>query len=192
MGKKNKHVKQKEDQVIDIPAPHSIEQETLRMKNVAEFAKFSFELEEKREQSVINQAGQMLMAFSVTSVAELMAVPILIEHTNLPDCMILFSSGLILTFLLASMTLAIISQWRFHYKTMFNGKELLQRVEADVYRHAFQPQYDFQWILQLSAIQESKKKNNDIRCNLIQASMIAFFVAVACVVVCSVIIVCLQ
>ena len=189
---KDKRKEKRSVATIETSDPHSIEQETLRMENVAEFARYSFQLEEKREQSILNQAGQMLMAFSVSSVAVLMATPIILDHTSIPSCMILLSAGIVLTFMLISMVLAVISQWRFHYKTMFNGKELLQKVEADISRHAFQPQYDFQWILQLSAIQESKKKNNDIRCNLIQASMIAFFVAVACLVICSVIIVCLQ
>ena len=55
------------------------EQFALRMGNVKDFAKFSYELEEKREQSIVNQTGQMLTAFSVTSATILMAVPILIE-----------------------------------------------------------------------------------------------------------------
>ena len=39
--------------------------DALRMKNVFEFGKFSFELEEKREQGILNQSGQMLTAFSL-------------------------------------------------------------------------------------------------------------------------------
>lgn len=174
------------------PDPHSIEQETLRMENVAEFARFSFKLEEKREQSVVNQAGQMLMAFSVTSAALLLATQILLDHTNTPSYMILLSVGIVLVFLLASMVLAVISQWRFKYITMFNGKELLQKIESDINCHTFQPQYDYQWIDQLSTIQASKKKNNDKRCNLIIASMIVFFAAVACLFISLFVVSCLQ
>ena len=56
-----------------MPDPDSREQTALRLKNVVEFAQFSYELEDKREQSLITQSGQMLTAFSVTSAALLMA-----------------------------------------------------------------------------------------------------------------------
>lgn len=187
--------KQKEERdvvMIESPDPHSIEQETLRMEKVAEFARFSLQLEEKREQSILNQSGQMLTAFSVSSAAMLMAIPILLDYTSISPCVILLSAGIVLAFMIASMVLAVISQWRFKYKTMFNGKELLQKVEADISRHTLKPQYDYQWIDQLSMLQESKRKNNDKRCNLVIASMIAFFTAIACLIVCSFIIACLQ
>lgn len=159
------------------------------MKNIVEFAKFSYELEDKREKSLIDQSGQMLTAFSVTSAALLMAIPILIEHTDVPKHMILTSAGIVLVFMIISMVLAVVSQWRFKYATMMNGEELLQRIEADKIYHLYQPQYDYQWVDQLKVIQESKKKNNDKRCLLISASMIVFFIAVASLIICSMIII---
>ena len=53
----------------------------LRMENVREFGKFSFDLEEKREQSILNQSSQMLTAFSLFSAAILMALPIMTEYS---------------------------------------------------------------------------------------------------------------
>lgn len=170
------------------PDPQSKKQITLRLKNVVDFAKFSFELEEKREQSLINQSGQMLTAFSVVSAAILMAVPILIDCTSVSDRIILISAGVTLAPMLLSMALALLSRWRFSYVTMVTGQELLQKIEANANNHVFQYQYDYQWLDQLANIQKSKKKNNDIRGILIYASMIVFFYAVASLVTCSVII----
>lgn len=172
----------------DTPDPQSKKQIKLRMKNVVNFAKFSFELEEKREQSLVNQSGQMLTAFSVVSAAILMAVPILIDYTSVSKRIILISAGITLAPMLLSMALALLSRWRFSYVTMITGQELLQKIEANANNHVYQYQYDYQWLDQLANIQNSKKKNNDIRGILIYASMIVFFYAVASLVTCSVII----
>ena len=171
-----------------MPDPDSREQTALRLKNVVEFAQFSYELEDKREQSLITQSGQMLTAFSVTSAALLMAIPILIEHTDINKHMVLTTAVIVLALMIISMVFAMVSQWRFKYITMMNGEELLQKIEADKSHHLFQPQYDYQWVDQLKAIQDSKKKNNDKRYLLIHASMIVFFAAVATLVICSIII----
>ena len=171
-----------------MPDPESIEQTALRLKNVVEFAKFSYELEDKREQSLINQSGQMLTAFSVTSAALLMAIPVLIEYTDINKHMVLTTAGIVLGLMIISMVLAMISQWRFKYATMMNGEELLQKIEADKTHHVYQSQYDYQWVDQLTVIQNSKKKNNDKRYMLINISMIAFFAAVVVLVICTIII----
>lgn len=168
----------------ETPDPESEEQITLRLKNIVEFAKFSYELEEKREQSLINQSGHMLTAFSIASAAILMAAPFLLEYTSLSKRMIILTAGIVIVFIVISMVLALISQWRFKYTTMMNGEELLKKVEKDVNNHVFQFQYDYQWLDQLKEIQNSKKENNDKRYKLIHASMVVFFIAVACLFVC--------
>ena len=172
--------------------PQSAEQISLRTQNIVEFSKFSYELEEKREQSLIEQSSQMLTAFSIASAALLMAVPIILEYTCISKCRILISAGLVLFFMLISMVLAVISQWRFKYKTMMNGDELLQKVEKNAKGHIYQAQYDYQWIDQLKEIQDSKKKNNDKRYKLIHASMIFFLIATASLLLCSLMIILLK
>ncbi len=193
MKKRKSPLAQEEKQSIivdEVPNPQSVEQITLRLKNIVEFAKFSYELEDKREQSLINQSGQMLTAFSVASAALLMAVPIILEHTCVSKQLVLVSAGITLALMVLSMVFAVISQWRFQYTTMMTGEELLQKVEADMDNHVYQSQYDYQWIDQLKEIQVSKKKNNDKRYRLIHASMIVFFAAVTNLIICSVIIAC--
>lgn len=172
----------------ETPDPQSKKQITLRLKNVVDFAKFSFELEEKREQGLVNQSGQMLTAFSVVSAAILMAVQILIDCEIVSKRIILISAGVTLAPMFLSMALALLSRWRFSYVTMITGQELLQKIEANANNHVYQYQYDYQWLDQLANIQNSKKKNNDIRGILIYASMTVFFYAVASLVTCSVII----
>ncbi len=81
----------------------------LRMENVREFGKFSFELEEKREQSIVNQSSQMLTAFSLFSAAILMALPIVAEYSSIPDWQIMYLAEVAFAPLLASLVLAIIA-----------------------------------------------------------------------------------
>lgn len=162
-----------------------IDQFEFCLKNVVKFAIFSYKLEDKREQSLVNQSGQMLTAISVVSAAILMAIPILIEYKRFSQREILISAGIALAFLLLSMALALASRWRFKYVTMMTGEELLQEINKDAKNHQYQFQYDSQWINQLDAIQKSKKKNNDLKCTLIRYSMLAFFFAVASLIICS-------
>jgi len=159
----------------------SLEQKNRLYENAMEFARFSFELEEKREQSLINQSIQMLTAFAVTSVALLMAIPVFIECATISRDVFLFSACLIFILMLISMAPAMLSRWRFKYRTMIDGKEFLNHLKSQEKEQQWQ--YDWQWIDQLSKIQRSKKKNNDIQVRLIKISMIAFFVVVLCMII---------
>ena len=100
--------------------------EALRMKNVREFGLFSFELEEKREQSILNQAGQMLTAFSLFSAAILMALPLVADYTNVPDGQAFCLAVVVLAPLIASLVLAILAQWRFKYQAIKNAEEFFR------------------------------------------------------------------
>lgn len=46
-----------------------VDEVTLRKRNIVELGKFSYDLEEKREQSILSQANQMMTAFSIYSAA---------------------------------------------------------------------------------------------------------------------------
>lgn len=133
----------------------------LRMENVREFGKFSFDLEEKREQSILNQSSQMLTAFSLFSAAILMALPIVTEYSAIPDWQIMYLTEVAFAPLIVSLVLAIIAQWRFSYQTMLDAEgfeNILYRQKEDYHD---QSDYDWQWVYQLSAVQKSKKKNTD-------------------------------
>ena len=160
----------------------------LRMENVREFGKFSFDLEEKREQSILNQSSQMLTAFSLFSAAILMALPIVTEYSAIPDWQIMYLTEVAFAPLIVSLVLAIIAQWRFSYQTMLDAEgfeNILYRQKEDYHD---QSDYDWQWVYQLSAVQKSKKKNTDFRVRLIKASMICFLLSVAILVIGNVIV----
>ena len=151
----------------------------LLMGNVAQFGRFSFELEEKREQSLITQSGHLLSALSILSAALLMALPLLIEYTLVAKGQLLSAAGIVFAPIIVSMVLCVIAQWRYGYQTMINAKALQDKISADIGDYPTQAQYDFQWSDQLSAIQDSKKKNNDTRARLIKAAIICLLLAVA-------------
>ncbi len=151
---------------------------SLLMKNVTEFGRFSFELEERREQSLITQSGHLLTALSILSAALLMALPILIEHIVVPKQQILTSAGIVFLPMLISAVLCVLAQWRYGYQTMMNAAELQGKIQTDISSYPTQAQYDFQWIDQLTEIQKSKKKNNDHRVRLIKAAVISVITAV--------------
>ena len=160
-----------------------IKEENLRMGNVREFGKFSFELEEKREQSILNQSGQMLTAFSLFSAAVLMALPLVADYTSIPDGQAFCLSVVVLVPLVASLLLAIVAQWRFKYQTMINAREFENEIFRNKDSYKEQSDYDWQWVYQLTAVQDSKKTNNDKRVKLVKASMICFLVSVGVLVV---------
>lgn len=169
--------------------PDSNEPDPLRMKNVCAFAKFSFELEEKRRQSFLEQSGRMFTAFSITSAALLLSVQILLPIFDNLKYEILISAGVVLSFLLGSMVLAGFSQWRYKYMTLKNGKEILDELPRMEEERGIifdsQARFDKLWIEVLGDMQESHKKNNDGRGRLIRWSMFVFLVAIGALILCS-------
>lgn len=153
------------------------------MQNVAAFGKFSFELEEKREQSLITQSGHLLTVLSILTAAILMALPLLIDHTIIPQSQILAASGIVLAPLIVSIVLCVITQWRFGYQTMMNATAFQEKISADLKSYPSQAQYDFQWCNQLSEIQDSRKKNNDTRVKLIKGAICSLLLSVLFIVV---------
>lgn len=150
----------------------------LLMKNVAEFGRFSFELEEKREQSLITQSGHMLTALSILSAALLMTLPLLFEYTLIEKERLLSTVGIVFVPIIVSIVLCIITQWRFGYQTMMNAKTLQDRITSDIESYPTQAQYDCQWNDQLSVIQDSIKKKNDIRVHLLSWAIINLLLAI--------------
>ena len=159
------------------------DEKALRMEYAKELGKFSLELEEKREQSILNQSGQMLTAFSLFSAAILMAVPIVIEHSNIPAHQVMYLAELAFIPLIISLALAIIAQWRFRYQTMLNATEFENCLYRNREEYQERADYDWQWICQLSDVQKSKKANNDKRVLLVKLSMALFLASVGMLVI---------
>ena len=156
--------------------------EDMMMRNIKDLGKFSYELEEKREQSLIEQSSQMLTAFSIFSAVILVIVPFIVDLKIVSVAKMLFCTGIVTLVLITSLVLALLAQWRFGYQTMVNVNDILEQVKNESHNYQTQAQFDMQWKYQLEQIQVSKKKNNDKRVNLIRASMLVFLIAVALVI----------
>jgi len=150
----------------------------LKIKNALNFGRFSLELEEKREQSIITQSSHMLTAFSLFSAAMLMAIPIVIEQTIVPKEQVLSLAGLLFIPLVASLVLTIIAQWRYKYQTMITAEEFRDKFLHNEDEYQCQSQFDSQWIDQIAQVQQSKIGTNNRRARLIKASMICFLVSI--------------
>ncbi len=68
----------------------------LMMKNILELGRFSYNFQEKREESLINQSGRMLTAYSVAAAL----LPLLLSKTDGLGPVILFT-GLLISFIFA-------------------------------------------------------------------------------------------
>lgn len=87
--------------------------------NAFEYAKLAYEQEEKREDSLVNQATQMTTYFSFVSVLVLMIIPLIVfKGSTISHKYIAIVSVISLTLLFASMILAVIAQWRFKYQSL--------------------------------------------------------------------------
>lgn len=153
---------------------------SLALKNAFELGKYSFELEKKRETSIISQASQMLTAFSVFSAAVLMAVPILLENISSIDKVeLLIWAGVMFVFLIASLCFSIIAQWRFKYKTIQNAAAIRDHMFKKISKFEAQSTHHNFWIEQLTPIHKSIEENNNRRAKFVKFSMGSFLCSIA-------------
>ena len=162
----------------DADIKKALEETSLRLKNVVELGKYSFDLEEKREQSLISQSGQILTAISLFSAGILMALPILLTYTSIPESRLMLVAGITGLSIIISLFLSIMTQWRFRYLSLMTAEEFRTETEEDADHYQFQFQYDYQWIQQLSSIQKAKRINNNKRVRFLMASMVFFLIGV--------------
>ena len=162
-----------------MPTKEELESADLMMENVIQLGKFSFELEEKREESLISQSGHMLTAFSVFSAVLFTATPIIIDNVNISANRVLVSVAIVSAFLIASLILAVFAQWRYKYMTIVSVDALFDEVKADALHYQTKAQFGMQWKTQLSQLHRSKKKNNDRRAAFVILSMLLFLCSIA-------------
>ena len=149
-----------------------------RIKNAVEFGKFSYELEEKREQSLLNQAAQMLVALSVFFVVVIALMENIVDMQNPINRKI---AVLVFLLLITSLILVLLSQWRYKYQTMRSIDEIWKTIECDKEGYKSKMDFDKRWIYQIEAIQSSKKQVNDKRVMLLKSGMVVFLIAVVMV-----------
>lgn len=148
-------------------------------ENAYEYAKLSYEQEEKREESLINQATQMTTYFSFVSVLILVIIPIIMSFKIIiPLKYTAICSVVTLAVLFLSMVLAVSVQWRYKYQALpapmqifahiVNNKEYFKTVE----------QRNKCFVEALNSTWDSKRKINDKRAKLLRVSMTLFFVSI--------------
>lgn len=155
-------------------------QAEMKMHNIKEIGKYSYELEEKREQSLLDQAGKMMTAFSLFIAAINVLLSAVLEHATIPISKnkLIFLAGIIFFFLLVSLFFAIMAQWRYKYKIIQNGQVWLDDVKANPQDYRSQGNFDMEWVNQLKKLQDKKEEINNKRVKFIKASITIFLFAV--------------
>lgn len=149
---------------------------------IKELAQLIYEVEEKRERNLIQQASQMQTAFSFMIAAIFMAVPAFVEFFGEQSKAFFYTSAFsILTFLLISLLLAAIAQWRWKSTSFIDIPELKETVlNSPNWEEASLKSYqNAQYVDWIGTVQVSRKKLNERRVYLIMASMICLYISVA-------------
>ena len=154
--------------------------ESLCLANAVQFGRFSFELEEKREQSLITQSGHMLTAIALYSAALLMLLPLVLDISVLSKAYLWGAVSAIFFPLVCGLVSTLLAQWRYRYETLVNAQEFYENFDTSSKEGYYnnQEDFDYQWIAQLTAAQKSKKKVNDIRLFFIRLAMICFLISI--------------
>lgn len=148
--------------------------------NALEYAKLAYEQEERREDSLINQATQMTTYFSFVSVFILMIIPFALEdEIAIPKIYVAIISIVIITLLIVSMFLAVLVQWRYKYQALPAPIDTFDHIIENAEYFKTQEQRDKSFIESLQATWKSKRIINDRRAILLRLSMIFFFSAIA-------------
>ena len=158
---------------------------TPQYRYIKELSQLKYDAEEKREQGLLQQSNQMQTAFSFMTAAVFMAVPICIDHKGALELkFFLVHITIITAFLLASLVLASIAQWRWKTKSFPDVKDIMSSVRDNPEWEKFLHEYNQidQWVDLISEVQAEKAKLNDRRVKLIMASMICFYSSIACIV----------
>lgn len=148
----------------------------LLLNHIEKLSKYSYELEEQREQSLIEQSSRMLEAFSVITATMGILLSIILEYIpTLSICFVFICTGIIGFLLLNSLILAVLAQWRYKYKAL--------PLPNEIYKHVYDNYKGFlnvnnqtkHYNYLLNDVQQGKKKNNDRRAKIITWSMIFFY-----------------
>lgn len=151
-------------------------------ENVLELSKHSYELEEKREQSLISQSSQMATVFSFISAVILMLFPVIVDvFPTVPLGPLTILVSIILGLLILSLFLALLVQWRFPYQALPSPKTILDHELSNKNIDMFNTpeQRNKAYVETLDNSWQSKCALNNRRVRFIKASMIMCFSALA-------------
>ncbi len=160
--------------------------------NIYEYAKFSLDLEDKREQSLISQSNSMLTAFSISTGVLLIVYQIVVKDKSLP--IVFINSVVVICMLLfiASMILSLLVSWRYKYKSFPAPSNMMNHILANKEYFITQEQRDKSFTQTLDEVWISKNNLNNKRANLIKASMTVYFIAIGIAVIATFVVLILQ
>ena len=148
-------------------------------ENAYEYARLAYEQEEKREDSLINQATQMTTYFSFVSVLILMIIPIIIaDGTIIPVKYTATISVITLVLLFISMILAVIVQWRYKYQSLSSPLTMFDHIINNKEYFKTPEQRNKSFVQSLETTWSSKRKINNKRADLLKASMVIFLISI--------------
>lgn len=153
---------------------------------IKDLSLMKYESEEKREQNLIEQSSQMQTAFSFMTAAVFMVLPICIDHRGILDLKFFFVSiSIISAFLIASLILASIAQWRWKTQALPDVIQIKNAIlDSDQWESlCIEHVQVAQFVDLISKVQEDKAKLNDRRVSLIMTSMICFYLSVASIII---------
>lgn len=159
---------------------------TTQYRYIKELSALKYESEEKREQNLIQQSSQMQTVFSFMTAAIFMAVPICIEYRGTLSLeFFLVSISIIVAFLIASLILASLAQWRWKTETFPDVIQIRDSVIDNPEWQKLTVEYNqiSQWVDLIAKVQKEKAKLNGRRVWLIMASMICFYCSIFSVVI---------
>lgn len=159
---------------------------TSQYRHIKELSKLKYDAEERREQNLIQQSSQMQTVFSFMTAAIFMAVPICVEYRGTLSLeFFLLSVSIIVVFLIASLVLSSIAQWRWKTKTLPDITTIKDEVINSSEWEALTVEYNQidQWVNIVGEVQAKKATLNDRRVKLIMASMICFYCSILSIVI---------
>ena len=182
--KRNKTTKSKNADATQ----QSTQYKDMVMKNVIEFGRCSLEMEQKREESILNQSSNVLSALTLFSAIFYPILAILFEEDMFEDMYLLIAVVSVTVLLFCSIVCVILSQWRYKYNEMADVNVFYDDFTKKSTMYKEQYHFDYQWKEQIAVIHEKLKRNNDKRVSFLKCSMILFLIMI---IVLSILCVCL-
>ena len=149
---------------------------------MAKIATVIYESEEKREHSIVEQAGRMQAAFSFVIAALLLFAQILMEKSALPVVFLLISFSSITLFLLLCLLFATFAQRRVIRSQWPSILDLERKVINEYKSFATEAQRSKYLLETYGVICEAHEKANNQRVFWLRLSMIMFYIALGLIV----------
>ncbi len=146
--------------------------------------KFRYEIEQRREDSLIQQAGRMQSAFAFSTAALFMGMPIMFEYRGVLSFYFVFAAVSSITMILMiSLFASLMAQNRKVLKVLPNGKELMCYIEKNENYFDSEEKRNKYLAASFSEVQEALTESNQKRVFWVRVSMYLFYAALATCVI---------